>query len=119
MKSIDQQTRTTKGSDEDSTDAKIIDVLQKLESEKFNVPYVSRKEFQLFKYLTVYKILNKDLVTYSTYLTLIHLKIVSAGIQTLFDIISETKHQHPLICSKALSSLFDIFQGENFFTTFQ
>jgi hypothetical protein len=39
-------------------------------------------------------------------------QIVSAGIQTLFDIISETKHQHPAICSKALSSLFDIFQGE-------
>ncbi|CRK91253.1 CLUMA_CG004933, isoform A [Clunio marinus] len=39
--------------------------------------------------------------------------IVYAGIQTLFEIISETKNQYPVVCSKALSSLFDIFQGHD------
>lgn len=38
---------------------------------------------------------------------------MSAGIQTLFDIISETKVLYPSICSKALSSLYDIFQGQD------
>jgi E3 ubiquitin-protein ligase MYCBP2 len=38
---------------------------------------------------------------------------VSAGIKTLFDIISETKLLYPAICSKALASLFDIFQGQD------
>lgn len=38
--------------------------------------------------------------------------IVGAGLQSLFELISEARHVHPLLCSKALKALFDVIQGQ-------
>ncbi|XP_058468268.1 E3 ubiquitin-protein ligase highwire isoform X2 [Malaya genurostris] len=40
-------------------------------------------------------------------------KIVGAGLESLFEIISETRTEHPRICTKALKSLYDIIQGQD------
>ncbi|XP_055618511.1 E3 ubiquitin-protein ligase highwire isoform X2 [Toxorhynchites rutilus septentrionalis] len=40
-------------------------------------------------------------------------KIVGAGLESLFEIISETRNEHPRICTKALKSLYDIIQGQD------
>ncbi|XP_055524898.1 E3 ubiquitin-protein ligase highwire isoform X3 [Wyeomyia smithii] len=40
-------------------------------------------------------------------------KIVGAGLESLYEIISETKTDHPRICAKALKSLYDIIQGQD------
>ncbi|XP_063706462.1 E3 ubiquitin-protein ligase highwire-like [Culicoides brevitarsis] len=39
--------------------------------------------------------------------------IVGAGIRSLFDIITETKTDHPTLCQKALTAIFNIIQGQN------
>lgn len=39
--------------------------------------------------------------------------IVGAGIRSLFDIITETKTEHPVLCQKALTAIFNIIQGQN------
>lgn len=39
--------------------------------------------------------------------------IVGAGIRSLFDIITETKSEHPTLCQKALTAIFNIIQGQN------
>lgn len=39
--------------------------------------------------------------------------IVGAGIKSLFDIIVETKTEHPHLCAKALLAIFNIIQGQN------
>lgn len=39
--------------------------------------------------------------------------IVGAGIRSLFDIIIETKNEHPNLCAKALTAIFNIIQGQN------
>lgn len=91
LKSLEQHSR----SDNDGSEFKGIDLFTKVDC-KINVPFVSLH--------TAGRLSLK--------FTQLSLQIVSAGIQTLFDIIAETKHQHPAICSRALSSLFDIFQGK-------
>lgn len=93
-------------SDDEGNESKCGDV-PSIFDHKINVPFVSTT--LLFYYDDIFVVIV--LVTYFHVFLCLFYQIVSAGIQTLFDIISETKHQYPAICSKALSSLFDIFQG--------
>ena len=40
-------------------------------------------------------------------------KIVSAGLGSLFEIISDTRSEHPKLCTKALKALHDIIQSQD------
>lgn len=39
------------------------------------------------------------------------IQIVGAGLRSLYELISDTRIDHPQLCSKALQALFDILQG--------
>lgn len=39
-------------------------------------------------------------------------QIVGAGLRSMFELIAESKHEHPEICTKALHALLDVIQGQ-------
>lgn len=38
--------------------------------------------------------------------------IVGAGLRSLFELIADARHVHPLLCTKALKALLDVIQGQ-------
>lgn len=48
----------------------------------------------------------------STYVPLRVSKIVGLGLRSVFELIKESRTTHPVLCTKALSALLDVLQGQ-------
>lgn len=50
--------------------------------------------------------------TSSTYVPLRVSKVVGLGLRSVFELIKESRNTHPVLCTKALSALLDVLQGQ-------
>ncbi|KAL3283879.1 hypothetical protein HHI36_018048 [Cryptolaemus montrouzieri] len=55
---------------------------------------------------------TEDNTQSSTYMPLKVSKIVGLGLRSVFEIIKESRISHPMLCTKALSALLDVLQGQ-------